>query len=167
MLKYLACMCISVSLLFLFLGKTYSDEELSAANFLAENTIIHDWSRIPTKYKFNDTICLVDVLNISLSFHNISKNIDCRWDFSEVLSPYSIEWCRTFETAKDHGIISLSGEKKVSPLQNITYNEFMDIMIWDTQYTSIISFSKTQKLKRWEAFILLQDMYTKKSNWLF
>jgi hypothetical protein len=153
MLKFLLYTCILFSFFFLLLGKSYSWEQLIAANFLADKGIIHDWSRIPPRYKFNEYILLVDALNMSLSLNNIKKNIDCRWDYAERLSPYNLELCRTFEATKDAGLFQ-SEDTKIFPLQFITYKDFFDIMaIWNMndKYTPL----PYEKIKRWEAFVLL------------
>jgi len=151
--KFLLYTCILISFFFLWLGKSYSREQLSAANFLAEKNIIHNWSKIPPRYRFNDNLLLVDALNMSLSLKGIKKNTYCRWDFSKNLPPNTIELCRTFEAAKDADIFDPQ-DIHISPLELLTHKDFFDIMgVWNI--ADIYLIPSDEKIKRWEAFVLL------------
>lgn len=114
----------------------YTANDISNANYLADQGIIKNWSSNPEMYKLDSYISRAGVIGILMKMTGVPVNATCRGDFVDVArSTINEEWiCRIIETAGDYGYINAQRSvpmsmRKVRPNEHITHSESVGILM--------------------------------------
>lgn len=122
---------------------TYTSNDLSNAQYLAENALIKSQTS-PTLYRLDDFILRHEVIDLAVKMRWIPlpENYTCKKYFSDVTTDERV--CRTIELAADNGIISRE-QSQVLPMGTVTRAEALAILL------------KTEKISLSEPRRVVQD----------
>ena len=120
------CVCLGAC------APKFSQTDLDMAQYLASREIVQDWKSTPEKYEFDANITRIEVINMALLMADITKNKNCRGDFSDI--PKTDTDCQTMETAADRGLISAQKDtptatRKARPHDEIIRAEALAILM--------------------------------------
>jgi hypothetical protein len=114
----------------------YTANDVSNANYLADQGIIKNWSTNPEMYKLDSYFSRAGVIGILMKMTGVPVNATCRGDFIDVArSTINQDWiCRIIETAWDYGYINAqrnipASMRRVRPNDHITHSESVGILM--------------------------------------
>ncbi|PID87379.1 hypothetical protein CSB07_01670 [Candidatus Gracilibacteria bacterium] len=103
----------------------YNDYDLSAANFLAKEKIIKDWSNQPEKFELNNNITRREMLKVMINLSGLKVENKCDGNFKDLTSS---DWsCKYAEKALKASFIAAN--ENFRPNDNITKIESLKLIM--------------------------------------